>query len=274
MLKPLCLVCLLSFTFLLSHSQNDNYSIGSRSAGVANAALSYNDVWSLWQNQAGIASLKQITAGTFYEDKFLIPDFALEAFGIVYPLKKGLGVIGFSYTGYGNNIYNEKKAGVAYAKSFGDIISFAIQLDYLNLFIGDGYGSHNSFAAEAGFQAKLLPELTLAAHIYNPSRTTLTNYINESIPTILRVGLAYTFSDRVICSIESEKDVTQEANFKVGIEYHAAKPFYLRAGISTNPVSDAFGFGLDIKDFKLDISETIYQQLGSSPSISLSYIFK
>lgn len=273
MLKPLCLVCLLSFTFLLSHSQNDNYSIGSRSAGVANASLSYSDVWSLWQNQAGIATLKQITLGTFYEDKFLIPDLALEAFGIVIPTKT-LGVFGFSYTGYGNSLYNEKKAGLAYAKSYGDIISFAIQMDYLYIYIGDGYGSHNSFAAEAGFQAKLLPELILSAHIYNPSRAKFSSYDNETIPTILRVGLAYTFSDRVICSIETEKDVSKEANFKAGLEYHPVNKFYLRAGISTNPVSDAFGFGLDIKELRLDISETIYQQLGSSPTISLSYKFK
>lgn len=274
MLKPLCLVCLLSFTFHLSHSQNDNYSIGSRSAGVANAALSYNDVWSLWQNQAGIATLKQITIGTFYEDKFLIPDLALEAFGIVVPLKKDLGVFGFSYTGYGNPYYNEKKAGLAYAKSFGEIISFAIQLDYLNIYISNGYGSHNSFVAEAGLQAKILPELILSAHIYNPSRATLSKYDNETIPSILRVGLAYNFSDRVICSIETEKDVTQQANLKAGIEYHAAKPFYIRTGISTNPVTDAFGFGLIMQGFQMDISETIYQQLGSSPTITLTYKFK
>jgi hypothetical protein len=272
-LKPICLVFLLSLTFQYSHSGNDNYPIGSRSAGVANASLSYTDVWSLWQNQAGIANLKQITLGTFYEDKFLIPDLALEAFGIVIP-SKNLGVFGFSYTGFGNAIYNEKKAGMAYAKSYAEILSFAIQLDYLNTYIGNGYGSHNAFAAEAGFQAKILPELVLAAHIYNPSRTKLSSYDNETIPTILRVGLAYTFSDRVICSIETEKDVTQEANFKAGLEYHAAKQFYLRAGISTNPLSDAFGFGLDIKELRLDFSETIYQQFGNSPTISLSYKFK
>ena len=274
MLKHVCLVAIFTFTFLLSNSQNDNYPIGSRSAGVANASLSFKDVWSLWLNQSGIATLKQITVGTFYEDKFLIPDFALEAFGIVVPLHKDLGVLGFSYTGYGNTIYNEKKAGLAYAKSFGEIISFALQLDYLNTFMGDGFGSHNSIAAEAGFQAKLIPELTLSAHLYNPSRATLSKNTGETIPSILRVGIAYNFSDRVICSIETEKDVTQQANFKAGLEYHAIKQFYLRTGISTNPVSDAFGFGLILQGFQLDISETIYQQLGSSPTISLTYKFK
>ncbi len=262
--------CLLS---TWSFSGNDNFSIGARSAGVANASLTYIDVWSLWQNQAGIASLKEISAGVFYENEFLLPELALKAFGFVIPLKK-LGVFGLSYTGFGYSLYNETKLGICYAKSYGDVFSFGMQLDYLNTFVGDGYGSNNAIAAEAGFQAKILPELVLAAHIYNPTRAKLAATYDERIPSILRIGLAYTFSDKVICSLELEKDITQQENVKAGVEYHAVKQFYLRCGISTNPVSDAFGIGLVMKTFKFDFSETIYQELGSTPAISLSYSFK
>ncbi len=269
------LVLALGFCLLFhwSVSGNDNMPVGARSAAVANASLTYKDVWSLWQNQAGIASLKEITTGVYYENRFLLPELALKAFGVVVPVKN-VGVFGLSYTGFGYSLYNENKVGLCYAKSYGEVFSFGMQLDYLNTFIGGGYGSRNVLAAEAGLQVKVIPELVLAAHLYNPTRAKMATTYDERIPSILKVGLAYTFSDKVICSLETEKDIYQEANFKAGVEYHAVKQFYLRCGISTNPVSDAFGFGLDLKTFKLDFSETIYQQLGGSPAISLTYIFK
>jgi hypothetical protein len=262
--------CLLSSW---SFSGNDNFPIGARSAGVANASLTYADVWSLWQNQAGIANLKEISAGVFYDNQFMLSELALKAFGIAMPLKN-IGVFGLSYTGFGYSLYNETKLGLCYAKSYRDVFSFGMQLDYLNTTVGDGYGSNNAIAAEAGFQAKILPELVLAAHIYNPTEAKINAIDKERIPSILRMGLAYTFSDKVICSMEIEKDISQQENFKAGVEYHAVKQFYLRCGISTNPVSDAFGFGLVLKEFKMDFSETIYQQLGSTPAISFSYSFK
>lgn len=273
MLKSISLVCLFISISYYSISGNDNYPIGARSAGVANASLAYKDVWSLWQNQAGIATLKEITTGVYYENKFLLPELSLKAFGVAAPIKD-LGVFGFSYTGFGYSLYSEKKFGIAYAKSFHDIISFGVQMDYLSTYIGDNYGTRNTVAAEMGFQAKVLPELILAAHIYNPNRAKLSSYNDERIPTILKIGLAYSFSDKVICSIENEKDISQSSNTKVGLEYHAIKQFYIRMGIATNPRVDCFGIGIDIKGIRLDISETIHQQLGYSSGISLSYIFK
>ncbi len=255
-----------------SFSGNDNLPIGSRSAAVSNASLTYKDVWSLWQNQAGIASLKEVSTGAFYENRFLLPELAIKAIGIAIPFKKW-GAFGVSYTEFGNNLYKEQKLGLCFAKSFGDIFSFGLQLDYLNTFIGNGYGSNNAIAAEIGIQAQVLPELIIAGHLFNPSRAKLATTYDERIPSILKIGLAYTFSDKAIWSLESEKDITQEANFKSGIEYHAVKHFYLRCGISSNPVAYSFGIGLIEKNFKFDFSETIYQQLNGSPSISLMYLF-
>ncbi len=252
---------------------NDNFPIGGRSAGMANASITFKDIWSLWQNQAGISEIKNITLGTYYEDKFLLPELSLKAFGIVIPIKDK-GVVGFSYTGFGFNLYNEKKIGLAYAKSYAGHFSFGVQLDYLHTYIDEINGNHNAIAIEAGFNVRILPDLILAAHLYNPSGEKFADYDNERIPTIMKIGLGYAISDKVLGSIEAEKNVSQQINIKAGLEYKPVNKVYLRCGISTFPVSDSFGIGLELKDFKVDIAEVICQQLGSSPAISLSYKIK
>jgi len=62
--------------------------------------------------------------------------------------------------------------------------------------------------------------------------------------------------------------------FKAGIEYKAIKEFYLRAGISTNPALSSFGFGLNLKNLKIDFSANYHQVLGISPQVGLSYVME
>ena len=52
---------------------------------------------------------------------------------------------------------------------------------------------------------------------------------------------------------------------------HITDIFYLRGGISTNPTLSSFGFGLQMKNFKMDISSSFHQTLGITPGISLIY---
>ena len=53
---------------------------------------------------------------------------------------------------------------------FGENFSAGIQLDYLTTKIGEGYGNNGVVAGEFGLQAKPLKNLTIGAHIFNPSR--------------------------------------------------------------------------------------------------------
>jgi hypothetical protein len=74
--------------------------------------------------------------------------------------------------------------------------------------------------------------------------------------------------------METEKDIEKKAMAKAGIEYQPANVFYLRAGISTNPSLSCFGFGINIRNFKLDFSSTYHSTLGFSPQMGLIYTFE
>ena len=62
-LRSLLLVLLLLPASL--HANNENDPAGARPAGMANAALSFTDIWSLYHNQAGLAYIDGIAAGVF-----------------------------------------------------------------------------------------------------------------------------------------------------------------------------------------------------------------
>ena len=147
-------------------------------------------------------------------------------------------------------------------------------MDYLTTKIAEGYGSKGLLAAEIGIQSKPIKGLTIGAHVFNPTRAKIAEYNNERLPTILRLGADYNFSDKIILAVETEKDISQKAIFKAGLEYKAVKEFYLRLGIATNPTLSSFGFGLNLKNFKIDFSANYHQTLGVVPQLGLTYSFK
>jgi hypothetical protein len=118
-----------------------------------------------------------------------------------------------------------------------------------------------------------LKNLYIGAHVFNPTKAKIAEYDDERIPTIFRIGLGYNFSDKVLVSIESEKDIEYDPSFKFGIEVIMKKYVYLRAGISTNPVLNTFGIGYALKRFKVDIAFSKHPVLDYTSHISMSYSF-
>ena len=264
-------VFFLSFA-LSSRAGNENFPIGARSSAMGNASVSLSDVWSAHHNQAGLGFMNNFSAGVYYENRFALKELGLKGAVIALPVKGG--AFGLSISNFGYSLFSENKYCFSFAKAFSDKFSMGIAMDYLTTKIAEGYGSKGVLAAEFGIQAKPIKGLTIGAHIFNPTRAKLSDYDNERIPTIIRLGADYNFSDKVTLAIETEKDMSKKSIFKAGIEYKAVKEFYLRAGIGTNPTLSSFGFGLNLKNFKIDISANYHQVLGFSPQFGLTYAFE
>lgn len=258
-------------TFSNSQAWNENNPIGARSSGMGNASVSLGDVWSAHHNQAGLGFVRDISAGAYYENRFLLKEISIKGGAVAIPVKGG--TFGLTISNFGYSLYNENKYSLSFAKAFGDKLSAGIAMDYLTTKIAEGYGSKGVLAAEFGIQAKPLKGLTIGAHVFNPTRSKIADYNDERLPTIFRFGGDYDFSEKVKVAVETEKDMSQKAIFKAGIEYKPIKEFYLRAGIGTNPTLTSFGFGINIKNLKIDIAGNYHQTLGISPQLGLTYIF-
>jgi len=249
-----------------------NLPFGGRAAGMGNAAVAVYDFWALSHNQAGISKQQQATAGVYFENRYLAREMSFGA--AAFSLPAADGVIGLSVGYFGYSLYNETKVGLAYARSFGERLSIGVQLNYFYTFIGEGFGSAGNLAAEMGVIYEILPKLQIGAHVFNPTRARISGYSNERIPTVLRFGTAYHFSNRVLLSIETEKDLEREPVFRAGLEYGITEQIFLRAGLGTKPTTNAFGLGVNLGGLRIDLATSFHHILGYSPQASLRYEFK
>ncbi|MCB0795557.1 MAG: hypothetical protein KDB88_12540 [Flavobacteriales bacterium] len=249
----------------------DNLPVGARFAGMGYAGLTLVDVWSIHHNQAGLAGLERPVAGLYYQQHFLSAELGHQGLAFAMPL--GNGTIGVTANSFGYSLYRETKAGLTYAMRFGEGLRAGIQLDYMHVALGEGYGSTGSVTAELGVQARITEKLWLGVHLFNPNRAELGGPYNDRIPTVLRAGLGYTFSEKLRMTGEVEKDIDRAERFRAGLEYRPIEVLYLRTGVSTGDVQGHFGVGLHFGPVDVDMAMSWRAQLGATPQVNLNYTF-
>jgi len=257
--------------FKLGFASGEWISLGSRSAGMGLSSASVSDFWSINNNQAGMAFYDRTAAGIYYENRFLIKEMASQTGAFSIKTKYGMLGATVSYSGDAN--YNTTKAGLAYALKFGNRFSAGIQLDYIATTLGEEYGKRTNVTFDAGIMVKITEQFTFGAHTFNPMHVKLSDYNNESIPTTVNAGFGYTFSEKLLVTAEAFKNSEYPMEFRSGVEYKLGRIAYARIGLSTNPARYTFGFGLEMKNFTLDLSSSVHTQLGYSPQFSMQYSF-
>ena len=268
-------ISLLIISLLLTANQllasNSNNPVGACAGAMGNASVTFTSIYSGFHNQAGLAFIDKAEFGISYRNNFLLKQTGLKSAIFAIPIKK-IGVIGISINSFGYSAYGEHKFGIAYAKKFGDVFSFGLQIDYLQTQFNDSYGKKGVVLAEFGLLGKLTDELTIGAHIFNPTRAYLDKEIDDRVPTIIKAGLGYEFSKKLLTSIEIEKDLdVTKPNFKAGIEYKPYKQIALRLGVNSNYVKASFGVGIYLNNLAIDIASEYHQTLGFVPQFSLKY---
>ena len=270
-MRAILLASVLLTTTLL-RADTEPIPVGARQAGMAYANLTLIDLWCARANQAGLAGLEHTMAGVFYQQHWLSPDLAMQGVAFATPL--GKGTIAASATNFGYDLYREQGAGLAYAMRFGEGLRAGVQFDYLNTRLGEDYGHHSAMVAQLGVQARLSDALWIGAHIYNPTRSEQGGRYEEKIPTVLRAGMGYTFSEQLLMTAAIEKDIDKDERFSAGIEYHPAKAFFLRMGVATGPVVGTFGAGFQVGKVDIDLAVGVRSRLGATPQIGINYRFE
>ncbi len=267
---PIIFFWLLLFSACLQ-AGNENIVSGGKQAAMAGTSVCFRDLWAANNNQAGLSDLKKIEAGIYVENRFLNKNLSYSNFLFAAPTSTGVFALNYSYFGFA--LYNEQKAGLAYAKRLAKFLSVGLQLDYLRTFIGYDYGSKNNFTFELGLQSEITEQLTLGAYVFNPVNVKLNDYHDERIPALFRIGMSYKPANEFLIACEIEKNIYFKPSVKIGLEYHLVEQAYVRCGIKTNPVEYAFGAGFEWQHFVFDLSSSIHQILGYSPQLSIVYRF-
>lgn len=257
------------FLSLHTYAQIENTPLGGRALGLANASVTLQDPWALWNNVAGIANLEEKHVFIAYDNRFGIGPFQTFGFGAVLPSK--YGSLGLSISRFGDNLYNEPKIGLGYAYEI-DRVSLGLKVNYVQSNT-EGLNSAGAIIIEFGGIVELTDQLTFAAHGYNLNQAELQAEFEEDerLPTILKAGIAYKPIEELFLSIETEKDIDFPATFKAGVEYRIIENLFLRTGIQAEPFNNHFGIGFSPKKFIFDYALTTRDELGISHHISIGF---
>ena len=242
---------------------------GSRAAAMGNTGVSIVDIWSVFNNQAGLAYLDYPSIGLHHENRFISPDLSFSALGFVYPVKPG--TFGLSVKRLGFTEFSQTKAGLAYGMKLAPRFSAGVQINMHNINASGVYGQTSAFSVEAGLHYTPSKNLSVGVHVVNPSRSKI--YDDERIPTIFNLGIAYKLGEKVILTGAAEKNLDVDPNFKAGLEYSPINNLFFRTGFSTNPSLLSFGLGYNYRGLQFDFAFSKHQYLGYTPQVSLSYIF-
>lgn len=252
-------------------AQNNNFPVGSRASALANASVAESEIWSVSHNQAGLGFYPHFAIGFHHENKFVVPEYSLHAMALTLP---GLnGTLGFSYSYFGYKVFNESKFGLAYGTAFGNKFAFGIQLNFHHTYLEGDYGNRNALSVEGGLQYKPTDKIVVAAHVFNPTRSTISESVLDTIPTIMKAGTSIRPFEKILVSLEVEKYLEEAVNIKAGLEYLLFESLFLRGGISTEPLTSTFGLGYKMKKLSADIAFTHHEILGFTPHFSLQVEF-
>jgi hypothetical protein len=211
--RVILLILFIVFNFYRVFSVYETRFNAGKSAAMANASVTILDIWSIYNNQAGLGYLENMSVGAYHQSGF-IKEQNLQ--GIAFALPTKTGTIGASYSYFGFSQYNEMQAGLAFGRSFSKYFAVGIQLNYLHTQIAGDYGNANAVNFEIGIMSQPVDKLFLGAHVYNPSHSKMGD---EKIPTLFKLGASYLFSDKVLFGIETETDMDHDAIFKAGLNY-------------------------------------------------------
>ena len=247
--------------------------VGAKALSMGGVSLLPADFFSVFNNQAGLAMQNNWAIGFAY-DSYLGIDKNLSLKSAAFLIPTNSGTFGLTLNYYGYSAYNEKKIGLAYGKSLGDVFAVGLQIDYLSLSIGNEYGHAEAITFEIGILAKLSKSLQIATHIYNPFMVKMGKVNPETTPAIFKLATAYKIDDDMLLLAEYEQRTNTHGVFKIGMEYHLIEQIFIRGGLSTNPNLFSFGFGLNINGFNIDFGTSYHQVLGFSPKMALFYQIK
>lgn len=249
-------------------AQTTKQSLLSRYLKTGAYSYKQADVFSFSGNQAALARLKTFGAGAFTERRFMLQELNFFSAALALPTKSGN--FGLPLYRYGNAMYNEMQAGLAYGRKLTEHIDVGVQFNYFTMQIA-GYGNAAAINFEAGAIFHFTDQLHGGIHLYNPTSSKLQKGNGENLSSVYTAGLGFDATENFFVTIEIEKAEDLPVNVNAALQYKFAERFLARGGIATNTATYFLGVGFGIKSFRFDVTASMHPQLGVTPGLLFIY---
>jgi len=258
---------ILLFAAFQIHAQSIYTPVSSRVIGMGDASVTMEGYWASFQNTAGITNTSRLEVGATYENRFGMPGLDFMAAGFTSKLPYGYASL--NVFRFGDEIYNEHKISLGYATELG-IIKLGGRLNYLQYQVQD-FGKEETYSIDFGGIATITRQLVIGAQALNISQSNLNTESEQSVPTLLKLGISYRPRDYIMLNAEIEKDIVRPALLKLGAEYNFLEKFYLRTGVNSGSFQSFYGLGFRYLIFQWDYSLSYHAEMGFSHSLSMYY---
>jgi hypothetical protein len=218
-----------------------------------------NDVFSLFNNPAGLAQFNWREVGIYYSPA----PFGLTELSngyVAYKEPFNFGSISIGGMTYGFELYRESKIVLGYSYNYENILFAGLTFNYHSYSI-QNYGSTGVIYFNLGGLVYILDELRWGFVVNNLNRASIAD-IDDQIPMVLSTGFSFDILKNFPLNFSLEKDIRFNPTVQFGIEYEIIEYLSLRAGTSNDPSRFTAGLGINYSIFSLDYAFFTHQDLG------------
>lgn len=227
---------------------------------------SVNDVFSLFNNPAGLALLKTREIGFYYSPApFGVKELA-NAFA-AYCEPTQFGSFSAGYSNYGFELYKENKFAIGYGKKIANNFFIGLSSVYHSISIKN-YGSKDVIVFNIGAIAKLNDQIGIGFAVNNVTRSSITNESND-IPTVFWLGADLKFVKDIVFSAAVKKEIGFNPSIRLGTEYLMVDFLKLRIGASDEPNTYSGGIGIIYQFVQVDYAFFSHPDLGLTHQFGL-----
>jgi hypothetical protein len=257
-MKILTFISILSIHFLSPVFAQ--YNPGAKQIALSNSDIALsNDVFTLFNNPAGLAQLNWREIGVYYSPApFGITEMANGY--IAYHEPTSIGSFALGGMTYGFDLYRESNIKLGYSYNYLNKFFGGISINY-HTFSIQNYGSQSVFYLDIGGLTYITNRLRAGFAVHNLNNATLAD-IDDQIPTLINLGISYSLIDALSINFSSEKDIRYNASIQFGINYDIIEYLSIRTGFANQPSKYSAGIGINYSIFSLDYAFFTHQHLG------------
>ncbi len=227
---------------------------------------SSNDVFSLFNNPAGLSLLKSREIGFYYSPTpFGVKELANTFAAYCEPTQ--YGSLSAGYSNYGFELYKENTFAIGYGKKIANNFFIGLSSAYHNISIKN-YGSKGVLVFSLGAITKLTDQIGLGFAVSNVTRSTITNESND-IPTVFWLGSDLKFVKDIVFCAAVKKEIGFNPSIRLGTEYSLLDFLKLRIGTSNEPNTYSGGIGIIYQFVQVDYAFSSHPDLGFTHQFGL-----
>ncbi|MFY7732306.1 MAG: hypothetical protein ACOVSR_02400 [Bacteroidia bacterium] len=270
-MKSILKIVLLIIAFQKVNAQIVHDPIGARSWSLGGSNAAESNVFSVINNMASSAELKNYQLGIYNQTRFGVKELNLINSSFLLPTKfihLGLGI-----NHYGYEKYNQQNFSFGIAKKLNNNFNLGVTINYLTINIAE---QENTGALTGSLSVfyKINKNLQLGVLLFNPTQSNYHINTYGKVNTFGRIGVKYQVNKSVYLIGDLDKTLEQETILRGGINYSFHPNFDLSLGYANNPNYLTLGFNAKVKKMDLAFAASMHEILGFTPHIGLIFYGK